>query len=218
MSGTDWRVYACIAVHADASGRAYPGMTTIAGMTGIRRQDVPRVIRRLERLQQLRCEPGAGPGGANVYVLEFDQPEVSATLRTVRNAADPQGCGGGVRNAATKVSARLRTKHTKEQTNEHMRTEDEETAGQFETFWRNFPKRGEHNNPKKPAREKYLAAVKRGVDPALMNAAAANYGSFIARSGTRAAHVKQAVSWLHQECWEQYGAFQEPEPLRAGMI
>jgi hypothetical protein len=115
------------------------------------------------------------------------------------------------------VSARLRTKQTIEQTNEHIRTDREGTASQFETFWRNFPKRGEHNNPKKPAREKFLAAAKRGVDPELMIAAAENYASFIARSGTAARHVKQAQSWLHQECWEQYGGEQEPEPLRAGM-
>src|ERR1700730_3649895 len=88
LSSTDWRVLACIALHADAAGRAYPGMTTIAEMTGVRRKDVPRTIRRLEQFRMLRCEPGGGPNGANVYTLILEDVEVSAMLRTVRNAAD----------------------------------------------------------------------------------------------------------------------------------
>jgi hypothetical protein len=219
LSASDWRVLACIALHADASGRAYPGMRTIAEMAGIRREDVPRTIRRLEQLRQLRRDPSTGPGGANVYILNLDDDGGSATVRTVRNGADPQGCGQGVRNGATKGSARVRTKQTLEQTNEHIRADDEETASEFfNTFWRIFPSRGGHTNPKKPAREKFFAAVERGADPALIVRAAENYAAHIVRSNTAGRYVKQAQFWLSQECWEQYGAPEEAEPLRAGMI
>ena len=98
LSAVDWRVLACIALHADVAGRAYPGMTTIAEMTGVRRQDVPRTIRRLEQFRILRCDPGAAPNGANAYTLIFDDDELSAGLRTVRNGADPQQRGQGVRH------------------------------------------------------------------------------------------------------------------------
>src|SRR4051794_5399707 len=84
---SDWRVLACIALHS-REGKAYPGATTIAEMTGVRRQDVPRHIRRLQQFQQLRCEPGAGPHGANLYILNFDPAEPSAPVRTVRTGAD----------------------------------------------------------------------------------------------------------------------------------
>jgi hypothetical protein len=222
LSATDWRVLACIALHADASGRAYPSMATIAEMTGIRRKDAPRTVRRLEQLRHLRCDPGAGPGGANVYILKLDDAEVSAGLRTVRNGADsecPQDCGQGVRNGASKVSARVRTKQTIEQTNEHIRAGEAKTASEFfDTFWRIYPSRGGHANPKKPARAKFDAAVKRGVDPELIVAAARNYASFMARSGTAGKYVKTAEVWLNKASWEQYGAPEEPEPLRAGMI
>src|SRR5258708_6494787 len=84
LSGCDLRIYVAIAAHANSDGLAWPGMTTIAAITGIRRQDVPRTIRRLERLRLLHCEPGGGPNGANAYTVIFDDGGVSATLRTVR--------------------------------------------------------------------------------------------------------------------------------------
>src|SRR5215212_481608 len=144
LRATDWRVLACIALHADAEGRAFPGMTTIAEIAGVRRQDVPRSIRRLEQFQQLRCEPGAGPGGANLYILNFDPAEVSARVRTVRTGAGPHRCVRGVRTGASEVSAQVRTKQTIEQTNEHTGAGDAESASGFETFWRAYPSRGGH--------------------------------------------------------------------------
>jgi hypothetical protein len=89
LSGCDLRVYIAIAAHANSDGLAWPGMTTIAATTGIRRQDVPRTICRLERFRLLRCDPGGGPNGANAYTVIFDDEGVSATLRQ----RCPQGCG-----------------------------------------------------------------------------------------------------------------------------
>ena len=218
LSATDWRVLACIALHADVAGRAYPGMTTIAEMTGVRRQDVPRTIRRLEQFRILRCDPGAAPNGANAYTLIFDDDELSAGLRTVRNGADPQQRGQGVRNGATKVSAGVRTKHTKEQTNEHICAGLDESSDWFETFWRYYPSRKPHDNPKKPARLKFEAAVKRGVDPTMIVRGAENYASYAASHIRRAEFIKTAEVWLNKECWNDHQQPPEPEPLRAGMI
>ena len=226
LSATDWRVLACIALHADAGGRAYPGMTTIAEMTSVRRQDVPRTIRRLERFRMLRCEPGGGPNGANAYTLIFENAEVTAMLRTVRNGADPQqhgqgvrnGADGGVRNAATKVSARLRTKHTKEQTKEHIPASDGEIGEWFETFWRAYPSRKPHENPKKPARLKFEAAVKRGADPAAIIRGVENFAVYAAAHIRKPEYIKTAEVWLNKECWTEHQQPPAPEPLRAGMI
>jgi Helix-turn-helix domain len=226
LSAVDWRVYTCIALHADAAGRAYPGMATIAEMTGVRRQDVPRTIRRLERFRMLCCEPGGGPNGANAYTLIFEDDEVSTTLRTVRNGADPQrhgpgvrnGADGGVRNAATKVSAPVRTKHTKEQTNKHIPAGNDQIAEWFETFWRAYPSRKPHENPKKPARLKFEAAVKRGIDPAAIVRGVENFAVYAAAHIRNPVFIKTAEVWLNKECWNEHQQPPEPEPLRAGMI
>ena len=95
MSASDWRVFACISLHADASGRAWPSMNVIAEITGVRAQDVPRTIRRLMRLVGLQCERGGGRGRRNVYVIPLGDREPE----NVRNGADVKA-GENVRNGA----------------------------------------------------------------------------------------------------------------------
>src|SRR5262249_37832544 len=103
--------------------------------------------------------------------------------------------------------------------NGKARASEDESADWFERFWRIYPDRGEHNNPKKPAREKFLAAVKRGVDPELITEAAGNYAAHIARTNRDQRYDKQAQHWLHAECWEQYQAKLAPaQPKFGGMI
>jgi len=219
LSAVDWRVLACIALHADVTGRAYPSMATIAEITGIRRQDVPRVIRRLEHLIGLRRERGIGRGNRNVYVLRPEKP--AANVRTaagnsaanVRTAADRN-----VRTEATEMSAHRRREHTKEQTNKHICPDLDESADWFETFWRYYPSRKPHDNPKKPARLKFEAAVKRGVDPTMIVRGAENFAVYAAAHISGPRFIKTAEVWLNKECWSDYQQPPEPEPLRAGMI
>jgi hypothetical protein len=89
---------------------------------------------------------------------------------------------------------------------------------QFDAFWRAYPSRGGHSNPKKPARDRFAAAIKRGVDPALIIQAAENYSAFVKRKGTLGQHIAQAMTWLVQCRWEQYNALEESEMPVAGMI
>ncbi len=221
MSATDWRVYAAIALHADSYGRAYPGMTTIALISGVRRQDVPRTISRLEKLGLLRREPRAGPNGANLYSID----RASVLVRTVRNAADPQHNGEGVRRAAAKMSASVRTKQTKEQNTEYKRGQrgvravdgDRENVGEFEAFWAAFPSRKPLANPKQLARKKFEAAAKRGIPPQAIIRGAANYRASVQQAGTETRYVVQAATWLHQERWADYQDSPEPPLFRVGM-
>jgi helix-turn-helix protein len=228
LSATDWRVLACVALHADASGRAWPSMATIAKMVGIRREDVPRPIRRLEQLRLLRREPGS-PTSSNIYVIALDDEAVSAEARTrVREGADRVSIiRGGL------VSAPLRTKQPIEQ--QMVDTHTYRTAARsrsracsrpakpqntadddFERFWRVYPHRGAHPDPKKPARLKFEAAVKRGIDPAAIIAGAERYRSHVEQQGTEPRFRPQAQTWLNQERWAE---LHEPEllPLRVGM-
>ncbi len=89
------------------------------------------------------------------------------------------------------------------------------TARQFDVFWRTYPSRRPHSNPKKPAHAKFETAVKRGVAAADIIRAAENYAAYIEREGTDPKYVAQAQTWLNQERWAQYqeAAGGEPAPL-----
>ena len=84
---------------------------------------------------------------------------------------------------------------------------------QFETFWRAYPSRRPHTNPKKTARQKFEAAVKRGVLPATIIQAVGHYATYVERERVEARFVKQATTWLNQECWSEY---QEAPPASSG--
>ena len=86
---------------------------------------------------------------------------------------------------------------------------------QFEIFWRAYPSRQPHSNPKKPARAKFEAAVKRGVAAAGIIRGAERYAAYVEREHTDPRYVSQALTWLNQERWveDQEAAVTEPTPL-----
>jgi hypothetical protein len=136
----------------------------------------------------------------------------------------------GVCSGALEVSAQEQTKHTnnKPMNRNTVRKRTDHEPGSlsasdedhFETFWRVFPKRGPHTNPKHPAKEEYRAALKRGADPQVIKRGAANYATAMTRAGTPSRYIKQARYWLKDRLWEQYASDEiEPDlPLVAGMI
>jgi hypothetical protein len=230
LTACDWRVLTCVALHANSAGKAWPSMATIASSTGIRREDVPRSIRRLEKFGLLRTTSGGG-SSSNSYVLAFDGNVVSASKRTgVSDAADtvsaavqagcPQICTSSVRTDADQTNKnRPINRVTSGRPFDARLSLDKSANDDFEQFWQLYPHRGRHPDPKKPAREKFEAAVKRGVDRALIIRAARNYAESMRLSGTRGQFIKTAEVWLNKASWEQYGADQEPDlPVAAGMI
>ncbi len=85
----------------------------------------------------------------------------------------------------------------------------------FEIFWRTYPSRGPHSNPKKPAREKFARAVKRGIDPAAIIRGAEVYAETIRHQGTAPQFVAQAQTWLNQERWAECQRAPEPPKTRS---
>lgn len=83
----------------------------------------------------------------------------------------------------------------------------------FEEFWKAYPHRGEASDPKKPAREKFDRAVKRGVDPNAIIGSAKRFAE-IERKAGRAGTDKcaQAVTWLNQERWSDYEPAADARP------
>jgi len=82
------------------------------------------------------------------------------------------------------------------------RKEVNSTDDFFETFWKIYPPRLPHQNPKKPAKLKFAAAVKRGVDPQTIIDGATRYAAYVDSEETDPQFIKQAVTWLNQECWD----------------
>ena len=84
-------------------------------------------------------------------------------------------------------------------------------------FWKSFPTRRDHSNPKKPARAKFDAALKRGNAAADIIRGAQNYAAYVEREHTNPKYVAQAKTWLNEERWTQYqeqeAAGGEPAPL-----
>lgn len=68
----------------------------------------------------------------------------------------------------------------------------------FEEFWHAYPRR-EGPNPKKPAREKFLRLVAKGVDPERLIEAARKLAE---EHPTPTRFVPQALTWLGQERWD----------------
>jgi len=83
-------------------------------------------------------------------------------------------------------------------------------AERFEIFWKVYPKRASAS-PKKPARLRFEALVKRGVDPQAIIAGAREYAAEQDRLGkTGTQYVKTPEVWLNQEGWTAF------EQARAG--
>lgn len=83
----------------------------------------------------------------------------------------------------------------------------QQTADDFEEFWKAYPKRGSASNPKKPAKDKFERAVKAGADPKVIIAAARRFHEIERKAGRAGTEkVAQAVTWLSQQRWNDYPA------------
>jgi len=89
----------------------------------------------------------------------------------------------------------------------------------FEDFWNAYPKR-DGANPKEPARKRFVAAIKSGVEPEAIIAGAKAYAAAEAKRGNVGSpYIAQAVTWLNQRRWtdtaEQAPATGPPEAPQA---
>jgi len=79
----------------------------------------------------------------------------------------------------------------------------------FEKFWEAYPART-GANPKKPARDKFLLAVKQGHNPDSIIAGAKAYAASVAHADPK--FTAQAVTWLNQCRWEDDHVAARPMP------
>ena len=82
----------------------------------------------------------------------------------------------------------------------------EKAGAQFEEFWQAKPDRGKNQaNPKAPARAKFILAVRNGIDPHKIIAAAKEWARQEKASGNiDSRFVATAVVWLNQKRFDDY--------------
>ncbi len=204
LSHADVRVLAALGAHADKNGRCWPATTTLANETGMSERHARTSLRNLENIGYVVTE--SRPGQSSMYRIPRNQaagvePNPGTILPEPRNQA--AGDPGTV----------LPPNDTKNDTkNDTVASLVEQ---QFQNFWRTYPSRGRHSNPKKPAQAKFDAALKRGVAAADIIRGAENFAVYVEREGTDPKYVAQAKTWLNEERWTQYqeAAGTEPTPI-----
>src|SRR5262249_23945947 len=75
LSQTDWKVLHAIGLHADKDARAFPSMARIAQIAEIKRNNVPRAIKRIVEAGLMRRQRTPRPTGgwqATHYRLIFE--------------------------------------------------------------------------------------------------------------------------------------------------
>ncbi len=205
LSHADVRVLAALGAHANKNGRCWPATTTLANKTGMSERHARTSLRNLENIGYVVTE--SRPGQSSMYRIPRNQaagvePNPGTILPEPRNQA--AGDPGTV----------LPPNDIKNDTNND--TVAPLAAEQFEVFWQTYPSRGRHSNPKKPARAKFDAALKRGIAAADIIRGAQNYAAYAQREISNPKHIAQALTWLNQERWTEH---QEAAPARseAGM-
>lgn len=219
------------------TGRCDPSITTLAKETGLTTRSVKNAIDDLKSSGWWRItrEGALGRGGrTNAYAPRFEVVNQTSPLGIESGEAHDISSALEVEKSTTpvriesgeaqrqKVVKRASPKPIKNQESLHLPLFDplvkvRDADGSFETFWSVYPSRHPHSNPKKPAREKFAAALKRSVDPRVIIRGAQNYRTTIERAGTDARYIAQAQTWLNQDRWNDHEGASEPPQLRVGM-
>ncbi len=219
IGSADLRVLCAIAAYADRSGKCWPATTTLASELGVSDRRVRSCLRNLERCGYLKTEHRPGQRSSYLICREALNPgtSVSGDPGTSPSGVDPGTLASGVEpDPGTPASGGADAQHpgtpdtqhppkdTSNRDTEHKQTVASLAQQQFEVFWRAYPSRRPHSNPKKPARAKFEVALKRGAAAADIVRGAGNYAAHVERERVEPRYVAQAVTWLNQERWDGY--------------
>jgi hypothetical protein len=208
------RVLIAIAAHAGRDGHAYPSLARIAEVTGIDRRGIPVEIAALVTAGLLLREPRAGKTGANRYSIVFT-PVVTRQDMTPDTPRRDRVTRQDMESDTPRHALTESTDHRTDSALRAASVNGHDTG--FEEFWRVYPSRQPHQNPKKPARLKFEALIKRGEDPAKILSGARHYREAVERERTDPRYVAQAITWLYQERFADDQLPPEPLRLRVGM-
>jgi hypothetical protein len=211
-------VLGVLATYGDRDGWCWPSLATLAKRIGVSRQAVSRQLTGLERLGYVETKHrthASGGTASNVYRIIHDADLGSENDRNDDcEKADEGGqpdVAGGQRGVDGGVTSDV--DHILKNKPNELKPIPSVVDHQFETFWRSYPPRRPHQNPKKPARQKFDAALKRGVRFADIQRGVENFARYVEQEHTDPKYVPQAKTWLHQERWADHQ--EAPEPAKA---
>ena len=196
---------------ADDGREVYPSVEILATACNLSRRGVQKILRQFEECGILDLQGSAkgGRGRTRKYNIALERANRVRCLKGEPGSLFPSKGRTRVHKRANQGALKGEPgspnllRPVKELT-------DSVAAPSFDDFWRTFPSRRPHPNPKRPARLKFDAAVKRGVPAADIIRGAVNFAKYVARERTEPKFIVQAVTWLSQERWTEYQA--EPEP------
>jgi hypothetical protein len=209
------------------TGRCDPSIPTLAAKTGLTARGVQKAIVELRNSGWWQIGRGVGRGHTNSYSPRLEKVNAGSSISVGKDA--PPFAIPASENTNCKVRKHeppfTRTGKNQNHTIDVHRSaarparsrEGEDGANDdFERFWRAYPHRGDFSDPKKPARAKFEAAIKRGVDPAAIIAGAERYRAHVEQRGIEGRYVAQAQTWLNQARWTEVHQPEAPR-LRVGM-
>lgn len=176
----------------------------IQAQGGVGREKAQNMLRDLVAAGWVRKDLERGEGGqwSGVDYVVMDQPEgqnIDISPQTEKPSPVPPS---PVNQPLTKDGPLPKTEST------NSSAADAAMDADFEEFWAAYPKRP--NNPKQPAKAKYLHARRRlhASRETLVNAARAYASS---RAGQDPTYTAMAATWLNQRRWEEHD---EPAALQ----
>jgi hypothetical protein len=193
-----------------ATGRCDPTVEVLVEETGLSRRGVQLAIRDLEQSGWWRIigSSGAGRGHSNSYRPTFAKANYASPFNPKKGEVD----GTKRRSAPPIIPLKYNDNFLTTSKNQERESppivpqggRESDLTFAFEAFWAVYPTRSPHPNPKKPALEKFAAAARRGADQADIIRGAQNYALYAKQHISDRRFIKQAGTWLSQECWKEY--------------
>lgn len=214
-------VLALLGTYADRDGWCWPSVSTMAKRLGSTRQAVSKQLRVLESSGYLNIEPRTDKRGgmvSNGYRLLFDTDlagEFDRLHGVTEGDEPPQPVVAPLQPDVAPPATWGCTHYKEERTHKNVT----DTERQFSEFRAAYPSRAsvDLSDPLKPAREKFLALVRKGVSPDDLIRGAKNYAVAVGTHRTEPRYVPQMVKWLHNEMWTQYRNRPVPKRSAVGM-
>lgn len=205
LSPQAWQVLIVICAHIGPTGWSWPSLTTIATLTRVIRNNVPRIINELESAGVLHRDrsTSGGKGHSTCYQVVLNDPRTSSVDDDVsRQTASPSDDVYTLQTSSKTPPKRHHPVTTRtEKGTEKKDSERAPVCEEWREFWAIRPGRGAYPDPETPARREFEAALARGIAAEDIIGGAKVWAAQVAETEMPARFVKTAKNWLKDEGW-----------------